>query len=318
MRCDDTPDGCASCRQAQTDCKTTDRITGKAAVRGYVDSLEARLAELERRNQELQTQVISLGGPVKQDSWNANSSKPSSHLHKGTLHCELPKSTSLPNYTSSRGAFEESPNMSATHNRAAPTQISRRRNGFWGNNYLGISTGDNFLSSVRGTSMNILGMEIDLTDYLNPDLDEPNASSTERPAYNKSYMAFVHSAFGLGSRLKGVELPARHEGMEYADIFLRITVPFVPVVHAPSFLDLVSKPFQSLEKDALLTSSSLNVLIKTVRRSRPMPNLFCYILQWPSRIGTRPSEMRAINRTRTIFTRRLTLIFILLSAYFPI
>ena len=256
MRCDDNPDGCASCRQAQTECKTTDRITGKAAVRGYVDSLETRLAQLEQRNQELQTQLISLGAPIKQDSWDANSSKPSTRLQKGTLHCELPKSTSLPDYTSSKGTFEGSQIMSTAHNRTAPTQMPRRRNGFWGNNYLGISTGDNFLSSVRGTSMNILGMEIDLTEYLNPDLDEPSASGTEQPAYNKSYMAFVHSAFGLGPRLKGVKLPAQHEGMEYADIFLRITVPFVPVVHAPSFLDLVSKSFQSFEKDAVLNPSS--------------------------------------------------------------
>ena len=241
MRCDDNPDGCASCRQAQTECKTTDRITGKAAVRGYVESLEARLAELEQRNQELQAEVLALGGQITQDSWNTNHPSSQSHSHEEVSRDILQTSGNLPAFSPPRPGFQGSKITSTGHDRPGTTLLPQRRNGLWGNNYFGISTGDNFLSSVRGTSMNILGMEIDLTEYLNPDVDEPNTSGAEQPTYNKSYTAFIHSAFGLGPRLEYMDLPAPEEGMELADIFLRITVPFVPVVHAPSFVKMVRK-----------------------------------------------------------------------------
>lgn len=65
MRCDDQQNGCAPCMQNHSECKTTDRITGRATVRGYVSGLEHRLEELENHNRELQSRLISLGEEVK-------------------------------------------------------------------------------------------------------------------------------------------------------------------------------------------------------------------------------------------------------------
>ena len=64
MRCDDNVTGCAPCLQNQSECNTTDRITGKATVRGYVQSLERRLEELENHNRLLQGRLVSLGEEI--------------------------------------------------------------------------------------------------------------------------------------------------------------------------------------------------------------------------------------------------------------
>ena len=227
MRCDDNPDGCGSCRQAQAECKTTDRITGKATGRGYIDDLESRLSRLEIQNQDLRAQVVSLGGQLKSGSYQS--------LHGSTRYVQPPN-----------GHLSEGTDRYATH-RPAPDngyytggdQDLPHRKSSSGNNYFGISSGNSLLSSVRGTSMNVLGMEIDLTGYLSADVDEPPSSSNDQPVYNKSYRSFIQSAFGLGPKLENVALPPRSEGLQYAELFLRITNPFVPLVHKPTFLRLV-------------------------------------------------------------------------------
>ena len=243
MRCDDNPDGCASCRQAQTECKTTDRITGKATGRGYVDNLEGRLSELEQRNQELRAQVLSLGGQIPPDSRDANFI-PTQYepLQNGSiLHPQRTSSTQSGQSLDTRPPTlaKESSSMTALPQGRDPLPPSRK--GLYGNNYFGITSGNSLLSSVRGTSMNILGMEIDLTDYLSSDVDEPDLSYADQPVYNKSYRAFVQTAFGAGPKLRKVELPSRSEGMQFAEIFLRITIPFVPVVHKPTYMKLVRR-----------------------------------------------------------------------------
>ena len=89
--------------------------------------------------------------------------------------------------------------------------------------------------------MNVLGMEIDLADYMSADLDEPDPTpgGTGPPVYNKSYQAFVQTAFGTSPKLSKVELPPRSEGINYAYVYFRVTSPYVPVVHKPSFMATV-------------------------------------------------------------------------------
>lgn len=88
--------------------------------------------------------------------------------------------------------------------------------------------------------MNVLGMEIDLADYMSADLDEPDPfHAGTRPVYNKSYRAFVQTAFGTSPKLNKVELPPKSEGLNYAQVYFRVTNPFLPIVHKPSFMAMV-------------------------------------------------------------------------------
>ena len=252
MRCDDNVNGCAPCLQNQSECKTTDRITGKATVRGYVQSLERRLEELESHNRLLRGQLASLGEDVEQFpdidpkiKYEDPSTAPLVQWHedqRGGDRMSWDKSTgaskdSDPGEYSFEGNTIDRPGK-------PPSSLPEFRSGLAGNNYLGVSTASSLLSSIRGTSMNVLGIEIDLADYMSADLDEPDSAptGTRPPVYNKSYQAFVQTAFSTSPKLSKVELPPRSEGMNYAHVYFRVTNPYVPVIHKPSFMATVSLP----------------------------------------------------------------------------
>ena len=250
MRCDDNVNGCAPCLQNQSECKTTDRITGKATVRGYVQSLERRLEELENHNRLLQGRLASLGGEISdiqpKIKYEDPTTAPLVQWHeeqRAGNHLAWDKNA-RGTRTSDHGdsSFEGNMTDRSMAVGGSPSRLPYFRDGLAGNNYLGVSTGNSLLSSIRGTSMNVLGMEIDLADYMSPDLDEfdPTPAGTRPPVYNKSYRACVETAFGMSPKLSNVELPPRSEGINYAHVYFRVTAPYVPVIHKPSFMATVS------------------------------------------------------------------------------
>ena len=249
MRCDDQQNGCAPCMQNHSECKTTDRITGKATVRGYVSSLERRLEELENHNRELQSRLMSLGEEVKLgDGYADPATAPLLQWHKNEgLGIRERRDGSGPGRLDISDQSTNAYNPSTANGSSASTTTDEQtprlpefRTGLAGNNYLGVSTGNSLLSSIRGTSMNVLGMEIDLADYMSADLDEPDPSHAgTQPVYNKSYRAFVQTAFGTSPRLSKVELPPKSEGLNYAQVYFRVTNPFLPIVHKPTFMATV-------------------------------------------------------------------------------
>ena len=245
MRCDDQPEGCNPCRQNQTECKTTDRITGKATVRGYVESLERRVQEHEAYIRQLQARVQSLGGDISPDDGVGDPPDASSLQWPGADSVAR-TSDSAP---ADLGSTQEDgcPVSGKSYSVAGAMEggLPKFRSGLTGNNYLGVSTGDSLLSSIRGTSMNVLGIEIDIADYRSPDLDEPSPSSMMGPpVYNKSYRAFIQTAFGASPRLTKVELPPRQAGLEQATVFFQGIHPFLPILHGPTFMKTVSKEGQ--------------------------------------------------------------------------
>ncbi len=250
MRCDDNVNGCAPCLQNQSECKTTDRITGKATVRGYVQSLERRLEELENHNRLLQGRLASLGEHIPDGESKVKHEDPATaplvqwHEDQRTGHRSEWDNNGRATRSSDHGrlSFEGDLINRPTSSGGSPRRLPEFRSGLAGNNYLGVSTGNSLLSSIRGTSMSVLGTEIDLADYTSPDLDEsePTAAGTGPPTYNKSYQAFVQTAFSASPKLSKVELPPRSEGINYAHVYFRMINPYVPVVHKPSFMATVS------------------------------------------------------------------------------
>ena len=120
------------------------------------------------------------------------------------------------------------------------------RAGCPGDNYLGVSAGQSPLSSIKGTSLSILGMEIDITDFASPDLDEPEPNTLHPNLYNKSYQAFLQSALGVNPKLDKVKLPERDEGITYAQWFFRVINSFMPILHKGHFMALVCSGIATL------------------------------------------------------------------------
>jgi hypothetical protein len=248
MKCDAAPNGCAPCTQNQSQCATTDRITGQATVRGYVQSLERRLRKLEYRNNQMSHRLRTAGihfTPADSDEtdptaaslleWNEAQESQNEQAWQSQQHAQSPESQGPSHHTPNQHGSEE------FHPSVASLHLPDCRGNLAGNNYLGVSSGNSFLSSIRGTSLNVFGMQIDLADYMSADLDEPDpATFLTQPVYNKSYHAFVYSAFSANPKMAKMKLPARDEGMLYAEWYFRVINPYLPILHKPTFFILVS------------------------------------------------------------------------------
>lgn len=247
MRCDDNPEGCSPCMQNQSACKTTDRITGRATVRGYVQNVERRLQQLESHCHELEDRLASLGVDVKTSNHYGHPLNVPPHFYKASRGQSLQPDWHDESHTANKPTHYSYP-ASDSSRRISQTDgsVSRLpdfRNGLTGENYLGVSSGNSLVSSIRGTSLNVLGMEIDLADYMHADLDEPNSSDYEkRPVYNKSYYAFILTAFSAKPKPQEMGLPPREEGMKCVKWFFKVVNSYLPVLHKPSFMILVTTP----------------------------------------------------------------------------
>ncbi|KAI4177293.1 MAG: hypothetical protein LQ348_005841, partial [Seirophora lacunosa] len=248
MRCDDNPEGCSPCMQNQSACKTTDRISGRATVRGYVQNLERRLHQLESHCHELEDRLASLGVDVR------TSAPPSRQPNPSQQHFKEPSAQALRsdwrdgtqtmhNGTRYPSTAYEPPRRISQAN-GSVSRLPDFRNGLTGENYLGVSSGNSLVSSIRGTSLNVLGMEIDLADYMHADLDEPNPSDYEKkPVYNKSYYAFILTAFSGKPKPQKIGLPPREEGTKLVEWFFKVVNCYLPVLHRPSFMKLFNRMY---------------------------------------------------------------------------
>lgn len=109
-----------------------------------------------------------------------------------------------------------------------------------GDGYLGVSSGNSYLSSIKGTALSILGMEIDIADFDSVDMDEPDPSVFHPQLYNKSYQAFLQTSLNINPRLEKVDLPPREEGITFATWYFRVINPYTPTLHKPTFMATVS------------------------------------------------------------------------------
>ena len=256
IRCDGLPGGCSPCLQNNTECRTTDRITGRATHRGYVEDLELRNREMESRLREYEARLLSMGVDVKGNGyhdpnvaaildWGSNGANG---------HAQMWNTGPAPAAMMSFGSH--SPDTSTP--RAQETNIFRAlpvfRTGCHGDNYLGVSSGNSYLSSIKGTALSVLGMEIDIADFSSSDIDEP--STIYQPElYNKSYQSFLQSAFNVNSKIDKVDLPPRTEGLTYASWYFRVLNPWIPVLHQPTFMALVRwYPFRDCQSVEYLPS----------------------------------------------------------------
>ena len=284
IRCDGLPGGCSPCLQNNTECRTTDRITGRATSRGYVEGLEQQNRDLQHRLHELEQRLNQAGLDTKPmnayqnagtASYEYNQSaaaaryaelsllimdileEPSSRDILGACRNMYPELGSsgliefalLTDGNSSVGWSPSTPYTTqgsttpvtaGSHETNVFKSLPAFRAGCHGDNYLGVSPGNSNLSSIKGTALSILGMEIDIADFDSTDMDEPEPSTLHPELYNKSYQAFLQSALNVNPRLERVALPAREQGVNFAEWYFRVLNPYLPILHRPTFLRLVS------------------------------------------------------------------------------
>jgi hypothetical protein len=196
---------------------------------------------MEQRIRELEHRLMQNGGDIK----------PSNGYHTGiSTSYGYGQPLAAPQgggWHSNQSGYAPQPNNSLSQEtnifHAIPASF---RTEFTGDNYLGINPGNSNLSSIKGTALSILGMEIDIADFACADMDEPDPSIFHPQLYNKSYQAFLQSALNVNPRMEKVDLPSREDGMTYAQWYFRVINPYTPLLHRPSFFKLVS-PKEQLE-----------------------------------------------------------------------
>jgi hypothetical protein len=238
LRCDKLPRGCLSCMRIHAECRTTDRITGRATSRGYV-------AGLEQQNQDLQDRIEGLKKHLMRNGIDVGPSNDQNLTVYGS-EIHQPSSTVQPTafgtagatYTSQAGEGLQAPRQETGLFHAPPSSHTDYA-GWTGEDYLGVSLGNPTLS-IQGTALSILGMETDIAGFDSPDTDEPDPSDFHTQLYNRSYQAFIRTVLNVNPRLEKVDLPGRVEGMMYAEWYFRVVNPYFPVLHKPTFLTMVS------------------------------------------------------------------------------
>jgi hypothetical protein len=197
-----------------------------------VEGLEQQNRDLQLRVQELEQRLAQNGVEVKcQNGYQTANYEYTQALSNARRPSKSP-STEYPQTRQPFAAQLQETNMF----RALP----KFRAGCTGDNYLGVSPGNSSLSSIKGTALSILGMEIDIADFDSLDMDEPDASVFHPQLYNKSYQAFLQTALNINPRLGKADLPPRSDGLMYAQWYFRVINPYLPILHKGTFMRLVS------------------------------------------------------------------------------
>ncbi len=248
IRCDALPEGCSHCATQNLDCYVTDRVTGRTERRGYLQQLErekgAMLMHIRGLEKLLETNGVEVRPwqfpgytttyppGVTFDAMSNPTQEPSSKDQWQQIDLVWVKN----------GRQKLQPSSAATGAAVAPytpwSLLSSRSK----DSYLGVSSSDSApLSSIKGTTLSILGATIDITAFDAPDMDEPPPGTPiGSPLYNKSVMAFLQSCLNINPPMANVELPSRNDAFTYAEWYFLMISPFLPILHKPSFMQLVS------------------------------------------------------------------------------
>jgi hypothetical protein len=223
------------------ECYVTDRVTGRTERRGYLQQLErdkngmmSYIRDLEKLLDSNGVEVSPFRGPGHHNAYPPGVS----FDQLGNLVQQLGSKDEWTQIDSVwvRNYRPKSQGYQAGYSRSSLLE-SRPTD-----SYLGVSTDNSLLSSIKGTTLSVLGTTIDITCFDAPDIDEPPPGTPiGSPLYNKSVMAFLQSSMNINPQLENVEFPSRQDAFTYAEWYFLMIYPFLPVLHKPSFLKLVSR-----------------------------------------------------------------------------
>nr|POE62990.1 transcriptional activator protein acu-15 [Quercus suber] len=224
IRCDARAGGCSPCAQNNSECKTTDRITGRATTRGHTEHLENENTSLRMYMIELQAQLREQGveprpAPVPQQAY---------------LPVDTPSGYEVRQYGTTWGDVQQGGGAEQDRQASPASLLPAFRSGDIGENYLGVASENAWLSPIEGTSLALFGTKIDIAEFMPP---EPNVEATAT-----SYDTFIAYAFGNASA-PAPAMPSHDECKVYAEWYFRFIQPFIPILHKPAFMDLLTSVY---------------------------------------------------------------------------
>lgn len=205
----------------------TDRVTGRTERRGYLQQLEREKTSLLGHIRDLEKLLEDKGVHVRpwQSTTSAYTPEPSYDLKSDQSSKDFwPQSNSLWD----KDLKNDGLSLTGMGGGARPID-----------SHLGIARDYTSLSSIDGTRLSILGTTIDITSFDAPDIDDPPAgASLASPVYNKSAQSFFNSVSKAHPPIE-IPLPPRDEAFNYSEWFFLIIGVFIPVLHKPTYIELV-------------------------------------------------------------------------------
>lgn len=125
------------------------------------------------------------------------------------------------------------------------------RSGCIGDNYLGVSSENNWLSPIEGTSLALFGTKIDLSEYMPAETDSTTSAM--------SYRTFISHAFGRTQPFTP-NMPPYEQCRVYAEWYFRTAQAFCPILHKPHFMELLDR----IHHQAYKPSSAEAVMVHMV------------------------------------------------------
>ncbi|EWC43603.1 hypothetical protein DRE_01490 [Drechslerella stenobrocha 248] len=267
IRCDGLAGGCSPCRQNNTECRTTDRISHRAVPRGYIEQLEKKCADYEAKIKDMEA-LLKAGGLAipEKSSHDGSSSASGSTLEWGTQNdskdpwattdhiaaVKMEQQTTLPFSMDYSSGGQQEPPASTT-----PVSTSPNREGDpngrpafliqkCGASHVGLYSGNSYMASTRASALSVLGITIDLADMQG--VPEPARSLNHIPV--NSYMDFtelnplddsLQSFLMSTSRHAPVSvlqlsLPSKEEALMLVEWNFMVTQPYLPLLHKPTFM----------------------------------------------------------------------------------
>ncbi|ETI27176.1 hypothetical protein G647_09859 [Cladophialophora carrionii CBS 160.54] len=210
MKCDSDPVACQPCRQKGLRCYTTDRVTGHARERGESDRTENELSFLRDQLAAYQQRY----GPIQPG-------EPSGVGHATTSSVSIPQPTL---YSASSAASVPDAKYVGW---PAPDHSEPLHSG-----------------PVKGTVVDIMDGTIDIADWECDMMREYPGEMVNK--FNLSKTSIVNTIYGY-QRVDDPKLPPKEEALRDSNHFLVIMSQYVPVVHRPSFMDLVNRFYDQPE-----------------------------------------------------------------------
>lgn len=246
IRCDQRPDGCTHCTQQNLECYVTDRVTGRTERRGYLQQLEREKNSLLNHIRDLEKLFEDRGVQVR--PW-----QPVSAYEQGDSSLDAEGDGGSKDQWTQYGSLwvkefnssQPGPGSSAMLGQQSPATRSLLASRPIGS-HLGVLRDSSPLSCINGTQLSILGTTIDITSFDDPDTDGPPAGiSKATPLYNKSLQSFYNSTAKVNPPVDA-PLPSRDEAFSYSEWYFVMVGAFVPVLHKPTYLKMVTCAAPSL------------------------------------------------------------------------
>ncbi|KAJ4311656.1 hypothetical protein N0V84_010335 [Fusarium piperis] len=239
IRCDALPEGCSHCTNQNLECYVTDRVTGRTERRGYLQELEREKSDMLAHIRNLEKLLGDNGVEVKPWQW-----APYAQYPPGASFDDMGNSVPDPNtgdtWSQVGSAWVKNSPAKPKFTPSFPRSLLESRPQ---ESHLGVGGDSAPLSSIKGTRLSILGMTVDLASFKAPDMDEPPAdASVSEPLYNKSPQALLQSLMNVNPP-QHVEMPSRSDAFTYADWYFLTLSAFLPILHKPSFMQLLTRMY---------------------------------------------------------------------------